>query len=68
MPEDLRGTAKFYCHKCSKQVENVIYSQDNSTNPPAQVWLCDKCFNTIPACKGNDLISEYEAKLKQRNR
>ena len=40
-----KGSIKFYCHKCSKQVENVIYSQDDSTDPPSLIWLCDKCNN-----------------------
>ena len=47
MPENRnnKGCIEFYCHKCSEQVENVIYAEDNSTNPSTQIWLCDKCIN-----------------------
>lgn len=40
-----KGIAKFYCHKCNGQVENVRYSQDDSVKPPAQIQLCNRCFH-----------------------
>lgn len=60
MPKNTKGSAKFYCHKCRKQVENVIYSEDNSTNPPAQIWLCDKCNNGDPVQRIRNFITRNQ--------
>lgn len=61
-----KGSIKYYCHKCTKEVEHVIYVQDDSVNPAIDIWLCDKCFSsqlTKPRRKVDRMIEEYERKL-----